>query len=162
MALKHGTGKESHIILSPQPSDDPNDPLNWPLWQKDLILLITGLAAAVVGAYGPMLSPGFVQISQEMGISVNTLAQSTSWLILAIAGSLFLANPVAKKFGKRPVYVVSIIIMFVSSVWGAESKNYRSFLGSRIVGGFGMAPYEVLVQCTIGDMYFVHQASVSL
>lgn len=26
--LKHGTGKFSHIILVPQPSDDPNDPLN--------------------------------------------------------------------------------------------------------------------------------------
>lgn len=27
--LKTATGKHSHIILVPQPSDDPNDPLNW-------------------------------------------------------------------------------------------------------------------------------------
>lgn len=33
--LKHGTGKFSHILLVPQPSDSPNDPLNWPLWKKD-------------------------------------------------------------------------------------------------------------------------------
>ena len=26
--LKHGTGKNSHIVLTPQPSNDPNDPLN--------------------------------------------------------------------------------------------------------------------------------------
>jgi hypothetical protein len=25
--LKMGTGKDSHIVLVPQPSDDPNDPL---------------------------------------------------------------------------------------------------------------------------------------
>lgn len=25
--LKHGKGKNSHIVLVPQPSDDPNDPL---------------------------------------------------------------------------------------------------------------------------------------
>jgi hypothetical protein len=25
--LKHGTGKYSHIVLVPQPSEDPNDPL---------------------------------------------------------------------------------------------------------------------------------------
>lgn len=24
--LKHGTGKYAHIVLVPQPSDDPNDP----------------------------------------------------------------------------------------------------------------------------------------
>lgn len=26
--LKHGTGKDEHIVLVPQPSDSPNDPLS--------------------------------------------------------------------------------------------------------------------------------------
>lgn len=26
--LKHGTGKDSNIVLVPQPSDSPNDPLS--------------------------------------------------------------------------------------------------------------------------------------
>lgn len=26
--LKHGTGRFEHVVLVPQPSDDPNDPLN--------------------------------------------------------------------------------------------------------------------------------------
>jgi len=30
--LKRGTGRYKDIILVPQPSDSPNDPLNWPLW----------------------------------------------------------------------------------------------------------------------------------
>lgn len=38
--LKKGTGKNSHVVLVPQPSDDPNDPLNWPLWQRDLLLCL--------------------------------------------------------------------------------------------------------------------------
>lgn len=38
--LKKGKGGDSHIILVPQPSNDPNDPLNWPLWQRDAILLL--------------------------------------------------------------------------------------------------------------------------
>jgi MFS family permease len=134
----------------------------WPVWKKDSILLIVGLSAAVVGAFGPMLSPGFVQISHEMGISVNTLSQSTAWLILTIGLSLFIANPAAKVWGRRPVYIVAIMIMFAGSVWGAFAKGYGSFLASRIVSGFGMAPYEVLVQCTIGDMYFVHQRATRI
>ena len=35
--LKHGEGKNSHIVLVPQPSDDPNDPLNWPSWKKHMV-----------------------------------------------------------------------------------------------------------------------------
>lgn len=38
--LKRGTGKNAQLILVPQPSSDPNDPLNWPLWQRDLILAL--------------------------------------------------------------------------------------------------------------------------
>ena len=35
--LKHGQGKYAHIVLVPQPSDDPNDPLNWPQWRKNMV-----------------------------------------------------------------------------------------------------------------------------
>jgi len=63
--LKHGTGRLSHVILIPQPSDSPNDPLNWPTWRKDFVLLIVGLSAAVVRAFDPMLSPVFVLIAAE-------------------------------------------------------------------------------------------------
>ncbi|KAG0646929.1 putative MFS-type transporter [Hyphodiscus hymeniophilus] len=160
--LKHGTGRLSHVILVPQPSDSPNDPLNWSVWKKDAILLIVGLSAAVVGAFGPMLSPGFVQIAAELGISVNTLSQSTAWLILTIGLSLFIANPLAKVWGRRPIFIIAVVIMFAGSVWGAFAKDYNSFLASRIISGFGMAPYEVLVQCTIGDIYFVHQRATRI
>ncbi len=35
--LKHAKGKNEHIVLVPQPSDDPNDPLNWPQWKKHMV-----------------------------------------------------------------------------------------------------------------------------
>ncbi|KAI9759957.1 MAG: hypothetical protein M4579_001990 [Chaenotheca gracillima] len=160
--LKHGTGRFSDIVLVPQPSNSLNDPLNWPQWQKEMILIIIGLSAAVVGAFGPMLSPGFVEVSADLGISINTLSQSTAWLILTIGISLFFANPASKVWGKRPVYIVAIVIMFVGSIWGGAAQNYSSFLASRVVSGFGMAPYEVLVQCTIGDLYFVHERATRI
>ena len=161
-ALKHGKGRFSHVILVPQPSDSPNDPLNWPQWQKELILLIVGLSAAVVGAFGPMLSPGFVEVSAQLNITVEVLSQATAWLILTIGLALFIANPLAKIYGKRPVYIVAICIMFATSVWCAATTTYNSFLASRIISGIGMAPYEVLVQCTIGDLYFVHERATRI
>lgn len=127
-----------------------------------MILVIVGLSAAVVGAFGPMLGPGFVTIAADLKVDINTLSQSTAWLILCIGLSLFIMNPIAKVWGRRPIFIVAIIIMFAGSIWGAFSKNYESFLASRIVSGFGMAPYEVLVQCTIGDLYFVHQRATRI
>ena len=175
--LKKGKGRLSHVVLVPQPSDDPNDPLNvshtttsshhltlekWPQWKKELILFIVGLLAAVVGAFGPMLSPGFVEISAELGVSLNTLSQATAWLILTTGICLFIGNPIAKLYGKRPIYIFSIVILFVSSIWGGAATDYNSLLGSRILSGVGMAPFEVLMQITIGDLYFVHERATRL
>ncbi|KAH8697941.1 major facilitator superfamily domain-containing protein [Talaromyces proteolyticus] len=160
--LKKGKGKYSQVILSPQPSDDPNDPLNWPQWQKESILLIVGMSAAVAGAFGPMLSPGFVQIAAELDVPVSMLAQATSWMILSIALSLFLLNPLAKIYGKRPIYVFAIIVLFISSIIGGAGSSYNDLLTSRILCGFGLAPYEILMQCTIGDLYFVHERATRI
>jgi hypothetical protein len=48
--LKHGKGRNSHIVLSPQPSEDPNDPLNWSSWKKEMITTIL--------CFGAMLNAG--------------------------------------------------------------------------------------------------------
>lgn len=50
-ALLHGKGKDSDVVLVPQPSNSPNDPLNWPLWKKDLMLFFICIDTAVVGAW---------------------------------------------------------------------------------------------------------------
>lgn len=39
-SLKHAGGKNSHIVLVPQPTDDPNDPLNWPKWKKHTVFFV--------------------------------------------------------------------------------------------------------------------------
>lgn len=109
-----------------------------------------------------MLGPGFVEISAELGITVDVLSESTAWLILALGLCVFFMNPLAKIYGKRPTYIFASVVLFVVSIWGAVAKSYGSFLGSRIVGALGMAPYEVLVQSTIADLYFVHQRATRL
>jgi hypothetical protein len=50
--LKKGTGRNAHVVLIPQPSNDPNDPLNWPLWQRDgLLFLLTMCVLLSIGGY---------------------------------------------------------------------------------------------------------------
>jgi hypothetical protein len=49
--LKHDKGRDSDVLLVPQPSNSPNDPLNWPLWKKDLMLFLICIDTAVVGAW---------------------------------------------------------------------------------------------------------------
>ena len=47
--LKHGTGKNSHIVLAPQPSEDPNDPLNWSSLKKHVVLGVIFFGVIIQG-----------------------------------------------------------------------------------------------------------------
>jgi hypothetical protein len=43
---QHGLRRvDGNTVLSPQPSDDVNDPLNWPGWKKELNIIILCLGA---------------------------------------------------------------------------------------------------------------------
>ena len=39
------TAKDGKTVLIPQPSENADDPLNWPAWKKNAILLIITIAA---------------------------------------------------------------------------------------------------------------------
>lgn len=65
--LKHGTGKESHIVLAPQPSDDPNDPLNFPMWRKELIIIILCMGAMLNAGTNVSKFPLFLHGEYDFG-----------------------------------------------------------------------------------------------
>lgn len=66
--LRHSSGKDKDIILVPQPSESPRDPLNWPLWRKDTVFLILCCSSAITNAWSFMLTPGFGVLAEEFDI----------------------------------------------------------------------------------------------
>ena len=56
-------------------------------------------------------------------------------------------------WGKRHLYVLGTIILIASSVWGGAAKSYKSLLWARIFQGVAVAPFEALVNASIGDLW---------
>ena len=72
-----------------------------------------------------------------------------------MAGVIFVAS--ARIWGKRHLYLLGTILIIVASAWGgASGHNYKSLLWARVVQGIGLAPFEALVNASVGDLYFVH------
>ncbi|KAM0721631.1 hypothetical protein Q7P37_002556 [Cladosporium fusiforme] len=159
-------------ILVPQPSDDPNDPLNYPLWRRDLITFILCLSSVIASTLSPLLAantlalllyynnPGtsFTTGSRPPQRTFTDVALLTGYHLLGvgIAGFIFVAS--ARVWGKRHLYLLGTVIIIVSSVWaGASGRNYKSLLAARFFQGVGLAPFEALVNASVGDLYFVHE-----
>lgn len=77
--------KSTDIVLIPQPSDDVNDPLNWPAWKKAAafipICCFAGLTNWVVAGPGTAI----VVMMEEFGTDLNTTVNGViNWTILTL------------------------------------------------------------------------------
>ncbi|GAB7340414.1 hypothetical protein MBLNU457_6848t1 [Dothideomycetes sp. NU457] len=158
LGLKHGTGKDAHIVLSPQPSEDPNDPLNWSKWKKELclgILLLGGMLNT--GTNGPLINASFVEIAQEVNRPLTDVVLASGYNLLAagLIGPFVCA--LSRKYGKRPVYLLSALLDIIGTAIGESKISFEYLLAARIIQGFATSAFESILVATIGDMYFVHQ-----
>ncbi|CAI6095791.1 unnamed protein product [Clonostachys chloroleuca] len=156
--LKVDRSGKQPIILIPQPSDDPNDPLNWPLWKRDLITFTLSFAAILATALGPILAANTLTISGLFGITLTKAALLTGYFLLGAGAAATFFVPSGRIWGKRHLFIVGICLIIASSAWaGATGKNYGSLAAARAVQGIGAAPFESLLNAAVGDLYFVHQ-----
>ncbi|KAL9118967.1 MAG: hypothetical protein Q9187_004478 [Circinaria calcarea] len=152
---------DGSIILVPQPSDDPNDPLNWPLWKRDTILAILSIISIIASTLSPLLAANTITLSLYFRRDFTAMALLTGYHLcgVGVAGVIFVAS--ARVWGKRHLYLLGTILIIIGSAWGgASGRNYKSLLWARIIQGVGLAPFEALVNASVGDLYFVHVSFV--
>ncbi|KAI0206183.1 major facilitator superfamily transporter [Astrocystis sublimbata] len=146
------------IILNPQPSDDPNDPLNWPLWRRDIITFLLSMAAIFATALGPILAANTLTLSVWFSLDFTYIALLTGYFLLGVGIAGFFFVPSGRIWGKRHLFIFGLFILIATSAWaGAVGHDYTSLLWARIIQGVGTAPFEALVNAAVGDMYFVHE-----
>ncbi|KAF2997104.1 hypothetical protein E8E13_003684 [Curvularia kusanoi] len=158
-----GLKRDGSIILQPQPSDSPNDPLNWSPARKELIMLVLAFSSGVTTALGPMVTPGLPLIAAKYNVSIDTVASLViGFLAFWIGFTTFFSAAGANIWGKRPFFVLSAIVLLASNVWGYFTTSFVSLAVMRVVQGIASAPLETLVTSTVSDMYFVHQRGVRI
>lgn len=93
----------------------------------------------------------------ELGVSVAEVALLTGYLLLAAGAAGLFVSALARKYGKRPLYLLSSLLAVVGCIVGEVAKRYSTLLGSRVIQGLAMAAYESLTLASIGDLFFVHE-----
>ena len=154
--------KDGAIILNPQPDDSKNDPLNWPALRRDLALLSIGLYSMLGGGMTPVLAAGFQNVADSYHVNIPRVALTTGFYMMGLGLGSVVASPTAILYGKRPVYLVGIILFVLSSIWCALSPNYPSLVIARIVMGFAVSPIECLPSASIAEIYFLHERAYRL
>lgn len=164
------------IILVPQPSDNPNDPLvctalrysisiltyvqNWPWWKRDLILATLSLVVVIATTAAPLLAADSVQLALYFKTTFQKAADLTAFHLAGVAVGAVVFVPSARVWGKRHVFLLGALLMCAASAWGGSThnnRNYTSMVWARVFQGVALAPFESLSNAVVGDLYFVHE-----
>ncbi|KAI1874387.1 hypothetical protein JX265_004595 [Neoarthrinium moseri] len=145
------------VVLSPQPSSDPNEPLNWPLWRKNLnMALIFGMTIAAFAVL--MIQTVFwQQMVVDMPVTITDLSNAQSAQLAGLAVGCLFFIPLTVKYGRRPTYILSTAVLAATAWWSAKMTTLWELMVTSVVSGLAGAINETAVQMTIADLFFVHQ-----
>ncbi|KAK7423024.1 hypothetical protein QQX98_001314 [Neonectria punicea] len=141
---QHGT----QVVLASSPSADPNQPLNWSTKRKTIHMALLSLYAIMVFAILCVSVPFYQDFNEELGISYDQLnnGYATNMATLSIGCIVFI--PLALRFGRRPIYLATALVMLICAIWQAKMQTTGEFISTNAISGLAGAVNEALFQVT--------------
>ncbi|KAJ6617708.1 MFS general substrate transporter [Mycena sp. CBHHK59/15] len=138
------------LPLIPQPSDDPEDPLNWSRGQKYIIVFI----ASIVAFFGTFAlassNPAYAQIGLALGVTAIQASYIGTISIAAAGIGSFVWAPISNVYGRRPVLIFSQAIAIAAGFGSAFAK-------SEVLRRPGVASGNVVTFAIISDVFCLHE-----
>ncbi|PCD30362.1 hypothetical protein AU210_010044 [Fusarium oxysporum f. sp. radicis-cucumerinum] len=153
---RHAQGHRD-IVLVPTPSEDPDDPLNWSRWRKTLLMATLCVYCLAIGIASAAIYSVLVPISAATGLSVSDLNSGTGYMFLTFGWGCLIWQPLAQKFGKRPVYLLSLLGTTGIMIWAPHATTNGQWIANKVLQGTFGAPVESLCEISVSDAYFAHE-----
>ncbi|AOW04387.1 major facilitator superfamily domain-containing protein [Yarrowia lipolytica] len=149
--------QDQEIVVSPIPSSDPDDPLNWSRNRKllSMFCMVVYMVAIVVPSNS--LYSIFSVLTEESGQTLDELNQGTGYMFLFFGLGCLICQPLGQQYGKRPIYLLSVLGTLAVQLWSPYAKSQGAWIGSRILQGALGAPMETMCEITISDVFFEHE-----
>ena len=113
---------------------------------------MTGLIAGMKTVF---VSDNAVMATQ-MRVPYSSVVALTAVPLILSAFTGLLSLIASKMFGKRPVYLVSFVLIFIGTIWNMTTRtSFAGSMGARVFQGLGWGAYDTLVLGSIQDTYFV-------
>ncbi|KAL8870789.1 MAG: hypothetical protein Q9174_003242, partial [Haloplaca sp. 1 TL-2023] len=151
------TAADGVTVLIPQPTTDPNDPLNWSSFKKHLILTIISVVAFMPDFGSSMGIVALLPQAVEWNKPQNTIQQNLVGNLFCLgAGGLFTVW-LSAYFGRLPILFYFTTISLLTSAWCAAATSFESYMAARILNGFFSIVAQAGGLMFIQDMFFFHE-----
>lgn len=91
----------------------------------------------------------FQDYNTELGISYADLNNTYAAGCAGLAVGCIVFIPLALKYGRRPVYIISVFGTCLTAIWQAVLRNYSNMFAANVVSGIFGAVSSAIVQMTV-------------
>ncbi|ODV94617.1 hypothetical protein PACTADRAFT_34367 [Pachysolen tannophilus NRRL Y-2460] len=148
---------EGNVILHPQPSDSPNDPLNFSVWKKRWHFVLLSIITAFTAAIANCAESTHGSLGGKLGISYKTLDIGSAALFFGTGYSTWFLAPLSSLYGHRVTYILCISMGLIGSLWFSVSKKSTDIIWSQLFIGISGSCAEAHVQLSLSELFYCHQ-----
>jgi len=141
------------IPLDPQPTDHPDDPLNWPLWGKVYVSLMVSGLGFISQMGSALINPAFVIMSKDLHVTVEQASYCTTVFILFSGILPMFIVPFSNVYGRRIIYIIFTIIAVAAQMGSGAAKSYGGVITGRVFYGIGGGIPLGMGAATICDLF---------
>lgn len=145
---RHGT-----LDLEPMPSACDADPYNWPRSKKLSVILLIAFHCMVATLSMAALIPAYSQLAEEFGMTVHDCTYLTLVQVIILGVAPLTWGPLATVYGRRPVFLVSLIMSLIGNIACGVSPNYGSIMFFRAFVAFFLSPANAISSAVVTDIF---------
>ena len=117
-----------------------------------LISLVVALGGFLMGFDSAVISGVVDPIRGRFNLTADELGWGVSCLTLGATLGMAFAGPLADRFGRRDVLVVTACLFTVSALGSAVAGDFWQLVVARIVGGFGVGGALLIAPIYIAEI----------
>ncbi|KAK6457910.1 major facilitator superfamily domain-containing protein [Scheffersomyces xylosifermentans] len=149
--------KHGRYDLTPLPTMDDEDPLNWPNWVKNFQLGIVVCHGFFTTFFASGTVPAFGPLSVELNQPIDRVSYVTSCQIIILGLCPSIWTPFMNKYGKRQILIITSFIATMFNLGCVFAKSYGALIALRCMVAFFFSTGTAIGGSVVSETTFSHQ-----
>lgn len=145
---------DGRIIVGWDGEDDPERPVNWPLWQKSIFILQICTLTTTVYMASAIYTPGVEIIMAELGISRVKATLPLTMFVIGYGLGPMVLSPMSENaiFGRTSIYIVTLFLFFILQIPISLVNDLAALSVLRFISGVFASPALATGGASMGDI----------
>lgn len=98
--------------------------------------------------------PAYEDIANDLGVSIQKTSYLTSLQIAIIGGAPLFWRPLSTRFGRRPIFIISLIGALCFNCGCAKTHTYAAMATCRAFAAFFICPASAIGSAVVVETFF--------